>query len=331
MFEQKTIFQGDIHSEMKEKSKIDGSVIAQKVSKTYAGVQALKEVSFTMKKGEVFVMLGHNGAGKSTLLNIITGVTNPTHGNVYLNGLNVEDDAAEVQQVIGVCPQDDILWDNLTAKEHMILTAAFKGLAFGKVLYEAVNSVLSMVELLERSNDYAKNYSGGMKRRLSVAMSTVGDVDILFLDEPTTGLDPISRRRVWEAVNWIKQNRVVVLTTHNMEEADLGNNIMIMHNGQVRAYGDSLFLKQTYGKGYQINLTVDKNHIQEAQDLIKHVLPTVSMESEETSGIISCTVPKGDIRGLPRLFSWLESSSQASKIVKEWGVSNTTLEQVFLM
>jgi ABC-type glutathione transport system ATPase component len=170
-----------------------------------------------------------------------------------------------------------------------------------------------------------------MKRRLSVAMSTVGDVDILFLDEPTTGLDPISRRRVWEAINWIKENRVVVLTTHNMEEADLGNNIMIMHNGQVRAYGDPLFLKQTYGKGYQINLTVNKNHIQEAQDLIRQVLPTVSLESEETSGIISCTVPKGDIRGLPRLFSWLESSSQALNIVKEWGISNTTLEQVFLM
>lgn len=176
-----------------------------------------------MRRGEVFVLLGHNGAGKSTLINVITGLIAPTHGKVYINGLDAETDVAEVQQAIGVCPQDDILWDDLTALEHMYLTAAFKGLEIGNcsvesALRRSIDSVLGKVQLLDRAGEFSKNYSGGMKRRLSIAMSTVGDVDVLFLDEPSTGLDPVSRRHVWDTITWMKKaGRVVVLTTHNME------------------------------------------------------------------------------------------------------------------
>lgn len=100
----------------------------------FIGVQALREVSFSMNKGEVFVLLGHNGAGKSTLINIITGQVAPTHGKVFMMGLDVENDSSQVQQIIGVCPQDDILWDDLTAREHMLLVAAFKGIKMGPLL-----------------------------------------------------------------------------------------------------------------------------------------------------------------------------------------------------
>ena len=184
---------------------------------------------------------------QSSLINVITGLIAPTHGKVYINGLDVEEDASEVQQIIGVCAQDDLLWDDLTAREHMLLTAAFKGIAFGNKLLSAVDNVLELVQLRERAEDFCRQFSGGMKRRLSVAMSTVGDVDVLFFDgkillptsfitcylEPTTGLDPVSRRHVWNAINIMKQDRVVVLTTHNMEEADfLADTIMIMHSGK---------------------------------------------------------------------------------------------------
>lgn len=214
---------GDIRGEEREKSRRDQCIRAYKVSKTYSGVQALKELSVTMRRGEVFVLLGHNGAGKSTLINVITGLIAPTHGKVYINGLDAETDVAEVQQAIGVCPQDDILWDDLTALEHMYLTAAFKGLEIGNcsvesALRRSIDSVLGKVQLLDRAGEFSKNYSGGMKRRLSIAMSTVGDVDVLFLDEPSTGLDPVSRRHVWDTITWMKKaGRVVVLTTHNME------------------------------------------------------------------------------------------------------------------
>jgi ABC-type multidrug transport system ATPase subunit len=123
--------------------------------------------------------------------------------------------------MIGVCPQDDVLWDDLTSYEHMMLVAMFKGLKWGTGLRRAVDQVLTQVQLLDRKHDFASTYSGGMKRRLSVALSTVGDVKIVFFDEPTTGLDPLSRRRVWETINALKGEknggRVVVLTTHNME------------------------------------------------------------------------------------------------------------------
>lgn len=101
---------------------------------------------------------------------------------MYINGLDVEEDASEVQQIIGVCAQDDLLWDDLTAREHMLLTAAFKGIAFGDRLLNAVDNVLELVQLRERAEDFCRQFSGGMKRRLSVAMSTVGDVDVLFFD-----------------------------------------------------------------------------------------------------------------------------------------------------
>jgi ABC-type multidrug transport system ATPase subunit len=120
--------------------------------------------------------------GKSTLINIITGTTSPTHGKVYLSGLDVSEDISEIQQTIGVCAQDDYLWDDLTAREHMLLTAVFKGVQWGESLYTAVDNVLDTVQLRERSHEFCGGYSGGMKRRLSVALSTVGDVDIIFLD-----------------------------------------------------------------------------------------------------------------------------------------------------
>ena len=130
----------------------------------------------------------------------------------------------------------------------------------------------------------------------------------------------------------MKKDRVVVLTTHNMEEADyLADSIMLMHGGHVRAFGDPLFLKQSYGKGYQVNLTVTPAHSAETQQLVAGVLPDATCVVDDTASSLSVTVPRNNLRGLPRLFTWLESSSRAALIVKEWGISNTTLEQVFLM
>lgn len=136
---------------------------------------------------------------------------------MYVSGMDVEQDISLIQQSIGVCPQADLLWDDLTAKEHIDIHAAFKGIESGSVLNQAVELILKKVGLLERGDSYAKDFSGGMKRRLAVAMSAVGEVDAIFLDEPTTGLDPLSRHGVWDVINWLKRDKVVVLTTHNME------------------------------------------------------------------------------------------------------------------
>lgn len=173
---------GDVRGLERQMSREQKSIRAFKVSKTYSGVQALKEVTFSMTRGQVFVLLGHNGAGKSTLINILSGTCKPTHGKVYISGLDVCNDITAIQQIIGVCPQDDQLWDDLTAREHMAIHGIFKGLHRGPSLDSAIDAALSRVRLLERANTLAKDFSGGMKRRLSLAMSIVGQVEVLFLD-----------------------------------------------------------------------------------------------------------------------------------------------------
>ena len=184
------VIEGDVRGRERAVSQQEGSIRAYKVSKTFKGVQALKEVSFSVQKGEVLCLLGHNGAGKSTLFNILSGITPPTHGKVFICGYDVDYEMRIVQQSIGVCSQDDFLWDELTAMEHMRIHALFKGLREGPRLQAACENVLSVLGLLERANTLAMNFSGGMKRRLSAAMSIVGDVKILFLDgrvyRPTT-------------------------------------------------------------------------------------------------------------------------------------------------
>ena len=167
------------------------------MSKTFKGVQALKEVSLELSSGEVFTILGHNGAGKSTMINILTGDLLPSHGKTFILGKDVTEESSIIQQSVGFCPQDNIGWDDLTAKEMMYLVAKFKGIKWGNKLKEAVQQVLDSVNLLDREDHFVNTFSGGMIRRLNVAMSTVGDVGIILLDEPTTGVDPIARRKVW--------------------------------------------------------------------------------------------------------------------------------------
>ena len=295
------VVDGDVRGRERQISQKEGSIRAYKVSKTFKGVQALKEVSFAVNKGEVLCLLGHNGAGKSTLFNILSGIVQPTHGKVYIGGYDVDYEMKQIQQSIGVCSQDDFFWDELTALEHMRLHALFKGLREGSKLSAACANVLSILGLLDRADTLALNFSGGMKRRLSAAMSIVGNVKILFLDgrystylcycsvfglvdiytnssgahytvvEPTTGLDPISRRAIWNMVSLVKRDRVVVLTTHNLEEADyLSDRVLVLHTGQVKAIGDPLSLKQRYGSGYQVRMVVDNSIAKAvANDILK--------------------------------------------------------------
>ena len=153
--ENEIVDSGDLIGQERVLSSKYSSVRVLKCSKTYSGVQALKEVTFEVKKGECFVLLGHNGAGKSTLINLMTGHTMPTHGKVFLAGLDVDIDMTSIQQMIGVCAQDEYLWDDLTAREHMQLHAAFKGLMPGPELTRAVDEILNRVQLLARAGVYS--------------------------------------------------------------------------------------------------------------------------------------------------------------------------------
>ena len=211
----------------------------------------------TMYSGQIFALLGHNGAGKTTTLSMLTGLLEPTAGHAEVFGIDIFRNMDEVRKQLGVCPQHDVLFESLTPTDHLRLFAAFKGAANSAELEQQVETMLKDIDLYEVRNQASKTLSGGQKRKLSVAIALIGDSKVVMLDEPTSGMDTAARRRLWEMLKKNKAGRIVILTTHYMDEADiLGDRIAIMAEGDVQCTGSSLFLKNRYGVGY--NLTIAK-------------------------------------------------------------------------
>jgi ABC-type multidrug transport system ATPase subunit len=229
------------------------------ISKTYrvAGkccgkkrINALKNTYIDVPHGELFTILGHNGAGKTTLINIITGNISQTSGTAKVNNLDLLRDTKAVEELVGLCPQHDILWEELTASEHIELYAYLRNYKKSEV-QRLVDSKLKEVNLTLQANSEVRTYSGGMKRRLSILLSTIGSPKVIFLDEPTTGLDPVNKRFIWTMIQNIKKDKSVILTTHSMEEADfLSDRVGVIVEGNFRCIGTPLELKTTYGSGY---------------------------------------------------------------------------------
>ncbi|KAJ6676811.1 ATP-BINDING CASSETTE TRANSPORTER SUBFAMILY A ABCA [Salix viminalis] len=191
---------------------------------------AVRDLWVNFRKDQLFCLLGPNGAGKTTIINCLTGITPVTGGDALAYGHSVRSTVgmSGIRQIIGVCPQFDILWDALSGEEHLELFATVKGLPPASIKSVAQES-LAQVKLTESAKVRARSYSGGMRRRLSVAISLLGDPKLVILDEPTTGMDPISRRHVWDIIQNTKKGRAIILTTHSMEEADvLSDRIGIM-------------------------------------------------------------------------------------------------------
>jgi len=209
---------------------------------------------------------------------MLTGLFGPTTGDAHILGHSIIDGIEEIRQVMGVCPQHDVLWNQLTGREHLELFAGLRDISNAKINKE-VEERLNDVDLIEAGNITAGSYSGGMKRRLSVAVALVGDPKIVFLDEPTTGMDPVSRRKVWNLIERIKRGRVTLLTTHSMEEADiLGDKIAIMKDGYLASIGTNLHLKNKYGSGYSISILSEESKLQGIKTFINSELKELNKE-----------------------------------------------------
>ena len=214
--------------------------------------RAVDGVHFTVKKGEVFGLLGPNGAGKTTLISMLTGLYGPTGGEAWVNGYSINEELSKIQVTIGVCPQFDILWPDLTVEEHLLFYARIKGIPPEEEKM-MVKKAMDEVYLGKFKNFKTRELSGGMKRRLSVAISLVGNPKLVFLDEPSTGLDPENRRQLWDILAKAKEGRAVILTTHSMEEADvLCGRIGIILKGKMKCLGNQIHLKNKFGGGYQL-------------------------------------------------------------------------------
>ncbi|CAK0856238.1 unnamed protein product [Prorocentrum cordatum] len=213
-------------------------------------VRAVNGLSLTMYAGECFCLLGHNGAGKTTTMACLTGVLAPTAGSVQVFGRRMPAELPAIRQEMSFCMQQNVLWDGLTVEEHAQLFGALMGRSRRSVR-AASGRTLAQVELLHKRHAQACHLSGGMKRKLSVALALLGDSRVVILDEPTAGMDPHTRRQLWAVLKQNRAGRVLCLTTHHMDEADeLGDRVCIMVHGRAACCGTSAFLKQRLGCGY---------------------------------------------------------------------------------
>ncbi|KAM9057540.1 phospholipid-transporting ATPase ABCA3 isoform 1-T8 [Megaptera novaeangliae] len=211
------------------------------------GKAAVRDLNLNLYEGQITVLLGHNGAGKTTTLSMLTGLFPPTSGRAYISGYEISQDMAQIRKSLGLCPQHDVLFDNLTVAEHLYFYAQLKGLSRQKCP-EEVKRMLHILSLEDKRDSRSRFLSGGMRRKLSIGIALIAGSKVLMLDEPTSGMDAISRRAIWDLLQQHKSDHTILLTTHFMDEADLlGDRIAIMAKGELQCCGSSLFLKQKYG------------------------------------------------------------------------------------
>lgn len=294
-------------------------------------LHAVNDLSLEIKRKELLALLGHNGAGKSTLINLLTGVLGPSYGKAKIFGYDIRYDMVEIRKILGVCPQHDILWSELTAYEHLVLFGRIKLLPY-EFIYADADEKLKDVRLFEVKDRQAGTFSGGMKRRLSLAIAGAGDPKIIILDEPTTGMDPINRRNAWKFIQKMKEGRVVILTTHSMDEADvLSDRVSVIVDGSLKCIGSSLSLKNNFGDGYRISIIT-----QEPDKLIEifnDEFPDLKV-LDSSGGSLVVGIPLDKTEEIEKFFRAVEGLdddlSKIKDLIEDWGISNTTLEEVFM-
>ena len=293
--------------------------------------KVVNEFNLDVYHSQITCLLGHNGAGKTTLINMLTGVVPPTSGTATVMGLDITQNSQmeKLRSWCGICPQHNILYDLLSCREHLLLFAKIKGVA-ESLMKSEVEKALRDVDLEDQMETFSKDLSGGQKRKLSVAIALIGDPKLIFLDEPTAGMDPISRRHLWSLLKKKKEGRVILLTTHFMDEADiLADRKAFIQKGKLRCCGSSLFLKNKFGIGYHLTMVVDPSHdMHRIESELQAEIPEIQHERSHGKEL-SYTVPLNSVNKFGGLFSHLDEVSTDLGI-KSYGVSMTTLEEVFL-
>ncbi|KAL9284230.1 ABC transporter A family member 9 [Arabidopsis thaliana] len=299
---------------------------------------AVKGLWMNIAKDQLFCLLGPNGAGKTTTISCLTGINPVTGGDALIYGDSIRSSVgiSNIRKMIGVCPQFDILWDALSSEQHLHLFASIKGLPPASI--KSVGRLKNLKVQRGAAKVRAGSYSGGMKRRLSVAVALIGDPKLVFLDEPTTGMDPITRRHVWDIIQESKKGRAIILTTHSMEEADiLSDRIGIMAKGRLRCIGTSIRLKSRFGTGFVAtvsfienkndnNIGVGASH----EPLKKFFKEHLKVEpTEENKAFMTFVIPHDKENLLTVFFEELQNRES------EFGISDiqlglATLEEVFL-
>ncbi|OGO16828.1 MAG: ABC transporter [Chloroflexi bacterium RBG_16_50_11] len=230
-------------------------VVVKEIHKSFKDFKAVNGVSFSINKGEIFGLLGPNGAGKTTTIRMLSTVLEADSGDIIIGGHSIKQEAEAVRSIIGVCPQDLALYEDLSALDNMVFFGRMAGVE-GKAARAQAMKNLELMGLEDRAKGKVAKFSGGMKRRINLAIALMGSPQLLFLDEPTVGIDPQSRNHIFENIQGLQKRGLTVLyTTHYMEEADrLCNRIAIMDGGQIIALDTSYNLKSQIGSPEKVTL-----------------------------------------------------------------------------
>lgn len=300
------------------------TIEARNLVKKFGDLTAVKEVSFDVREGEIFGFLGPNGAGKTTTINMLCTLLRITDGHATVNGHDVADEPASVRKSIGLIFQDPSLDDRLTGRENLRFHALLYDLSRHE-FEERSKEVLEMVDLADRADDQVREYSGGMRRRLEIARGLLHYPKVLFLDEPTIGLDPQTRRYIWEYITDLREREqiTIFLTTHYMEEAEICDRIAIIDHGEIVALDTPEALKAMVGGDIVTVRTSDNDlasqKIREAHDLDARMGPEGQLIVETAAGE----------EFIPELMMTLSNGSTPVK-VKSVNLRRPTLEDVFI-
>ena len=296
------------------------AVSLQTITKSYGAFKAVEEFSLDLERGGIFALLGPNGAGKTTLIKILTTLMRPTSGDAFIEGHSVLTAARQVRQLIGVVPQENNLDRYLTARENLVLHARMYGMP-PRDYNPLIDRLLDLIGLSGRQHDFPDTFSGGMQRRLVVARALVHNPRVLFLDEPTTGLDPQSRRALWDYIQTLRSRMTIFLTTHYMDEADaLCDRIMIMDHGKALVDGTAASLKEALSHAhiYEVEFRSDSDSYEQKLAALPFV------ESLERSGNTFRLALSGEESLKPLM------DSIGSADIRKICLHEPTLEDVFL-
>ena len=293
--------------------------------KSYGDVVAVKDLSLDVRRGEILGLLGPNGAGKTTTIHMICGLLRSDAGEVLVDGRSLDDDYRECKQMIGLCPQDLVIWESLTCMEQL----EFVGRQYDIDRHSAwkrADELLDVLGLNDERNRLAATLSGGMKRRLNIALALVHEPRILILDEPQAGLDPQSRVLVRDYVKSLRKDTTVVLTTHDMDEADrLSDRIAIIDHGQLLELDTPDGLKNRIGAGDVLGVRLSDGQEKKLDELLGH-LPDSLRNLICQDGILRL-VTSDTMDTLPAIFNELRNNGLA---VEDVSIRKKTLEDVFI-
>ena len=294
------------------------------LKKYYGDIKAVDGIDLEISKGTLFGFLGPNGAGKTTTLSILSTMLPKTSGKVTVLGFDIEKEANEIRKRIGICPQDLVMYPRLTARENIHLIAQMHGIARADYK-ERADELLDQMNLLERANSLAKTFSGGMKRRLNVLMAVIHEPELLFLDEPSAGLDPQSRHVVWDFIKGFqKQNATIILTTHDMAEADdLSDELVIIDHGKIIERGKPKDLKNRLGEGDIVEFKVAEVELRE--EILERIKQLDFVKWAQVFG--KQMIKLNALGGLKRISEIMDAVEVK---MLDIGVHENTLEDVFI-